>query len=177
LFKGSESDSITFKITWNPIIPFNAATFSCLSQGGTWIFIDIYVLFVWSLYCISFDLRLRVVPLASLNFSFWNSKRCHIFSCPVIENFKWITPLSRGHLSYKATFSLSLSKVLIPPISTKRTMPSHLKILKIIKPRYISITIQVPPWDRHDNVAGLNRMMGSHVILNIMERRFRFTSF
>jgi hypothetical protein len=48
-------------------------------------------------------------------------------------------------------------------------MPSHLKILKIKRPRYISIEIQVPPWDRHENVAGLNGMMGSHVILNVME--------
>jgi hypothetical protein len=29
------------------------------------------------------------------------------FSYPVIENFIWIEPLLRGHLSYKATFSLS----------------------------------------------------------------------
>jgi len=29
------------------------------------------------------------------------------FSCPVIDNFIWIEPLLRGHLSYKATFSLS----------------------------------------------------------------------
>ena len=28
------------------------------------------------------------------------------FSSPVIENFIWIKPLLRGHLSYKATFSL-----------------------------------------------------------------------
>jgi hypothetical protein len=28
------------------------------------------------------------------------------FSCPVIENLIWIEPLLRGHLSYKATFSL-----------------------------------------------------------------------
>ena len=28
------------------------------------------------------------------------------FSCPVIDNFIWIEPLSRDHLSYKATFSL-----------------------------------------------------------------------
>ena len=34
--------SITFTITWDPIIPFNPATFSYLSQGGTWICIDIY---------------------------------------------------------------------------------------------------------------------------------------
>jgi len=27
------------------------------------------------------------------------------FSCPVIENFIWIEPILRGHLSYKATFS------------------------------------------------------------------------
>jgi hypothetical protein len=27
--------------------------------------------------------------------------------CPVIENFKWIEPLLRGHLSYKTTSSLS----------------------------------------------------------------------
>ena len=33
-------------------------------------------------------------------------KRSH-FSCPVIENFIWIEPLLRCHLSYKATFSLS----------------------------------------------------------------------
>jgi len=29
------------------------------------------------------------------------------FSCFVIENFIWIEPVLRGHLSYKATFSLS----------------------------------------------------------------------
>jgi hypothetical protein len=29
------------------------------------------------------------------------------FSCPVIENFIWIEPLLRGHLSYKAICSLS----------------------------------------------------------------------
>ena len=29
------------------------------------------------------------------------------FSCPVIENFIWIEPLLRGHLSYKASFSVS----------------------------------------------------------------------
>ena len=29
------------------------------------------------------------------------------FSWPVIENFIWIEPLLRGHLSYKATFSVS----------------------------------------------------------------------
>ena len=29
------------------------------------------------------------------------------FSCPVIESSIWIEPLLRGHLSYKATFSLS----------------------------------------------------------------------
>jgi hypothetical protein len=32
----------------------------------------------------------------------------HLFlSYPVIENFIWIEPLLRGHLSYNATFSLS----------------------------------------------------------------------
>jgi hypothetical protein len=31
----------------------------------------------------------------------------HIFSCPVVEHFIWIEPLLRGHLSYKANFSLS----------------------------------------------------------------------
>ena len=29
------------------------------------------------------------------------------FTCPVIENFIWIEPFLRGHLSYKTTFSLS----------------------------------------------------------------------
>ena len=29
------------------------------------------------------------------------------FSCPVIENFIWIEPLLKGHLSYKTTFTLS----------------------------------------------------------------------
>ena len=33
-------------------------------------------------------------------------KRSH-FSCPDIENFIWIEPFVRGHLSYKATFSWS----------------------------------------------------------------------
>ena len=28
------------------------------------------------------------------------------FSCPAIEHFIWIKPLLRGHLSYKATFTL-----------------------------------------------------------------------
>jgi hypothetical protein len=28
------------------------------------------------------------------------------FSCPVVENFIWIEPISRGHLSNKTTFSL-----------------------------------------------------------------------
>jgi hypothetical protein len=30
------------------------------------------------------------------------------FSCPFTKIFTWIEPLLRGHLSYKATFSLSL---------------------------------------------------------------------
>ena len=30
-----------------------------------------------------------------------------LFSCPVTDNFIWIEPILRGHLSYKATFSLS----------------------------------------------------------------------
>jgi hypothetical protein len=29
-----------------------------------------------------------------------------MFSSPIIEKFIWIEPLLRGHLSYKATFSL-----------------------------------------------------------------------
>ena len=33
-------------------------------------------------------------------------KQSH-FSCPVIENFIWIEPLLRGHLSYQAIFSLT----------------------------------------------------------------------
>jgi hypothetical protein len=33
-------------------------------------------------------------------------KRSH-FSCPITENFIWIEPILRGHLPYKATFSLS----------------------------------------------------------------------
>ena len=37
----------------------------------------------------------------------------HIYVCPVIENFIWIVPLLRGHLSYKSTFSLSQSDLLI----------------------------------------------------------------
>jgi hypothetical protein len=36
----------------------------------------------------------------------WDKLRSH-FSCPVRENSMWIEPLLRGHLSYKATFSLS----------------------------------------------------------------------
>ena len=35
---------------------------------------------------------------------FWTEG--HLFSCPVMEKFIWIEPLLRGHLSYKATFSL-----------------------------------------------------------------------
>jgi len=43
------------------------------------------------------------------------------FSCPFIENFIWIEPLLRGHLSYKATFSLSQRW----PLNTGLTL--HLK--------------------------------------------------
>ena len=41
--------------------------------------------------------------------------KCRLFlSClAVIENFIWIEPLLRGHLSYKATFSLSQSDLLM----------------------------------------------------------------
>ena len=35
-----------------------------------------------------------------------------LFSCPVIEHFIWIEPLLRGHLSYKATFSLHNNKLI-----------------------------------------------------------------
>jgi hypothetical protein len=37
----------------------------------------------------------------------WQSQQQTHFSCPFIENFIWIEPLLRGHLSYKATFSVS----------------------------------------------------------------------
>jgi hypothetical protein len=35
------------------------------------------------------------------------------FSCPVIENFIYIEPLLRGHLSYKATFFCPKGDLLI----------------------------------------------------------------
>jgi hypothetical protein len=37
----------------------------------------------------------------------WEVIKVQSFSSPVIENFIWIEPLLRGHLSYQATFSLS----------------------------------------------------------------------
>jgi len=49
----------------------------------------------------------------------------------------------------------------ILPISTKRTITSHLNALRTRKrPRHMTLEIQVLVWDRHTNVAGLNRLMG-----------------
>jgi hypothetical protein len=42
---------------------------------------------------------------------------------PVIENFIWIEPLLRGHLSYKATFVLFLRS----PVSTGLTLDDPLQ--------------------------------------------------
>ena len=56
------------------------------------------------------------------------------YSCPVIENFIWIEPLLRGHLSYKATFSLFKSWPLntgltvLPPSQTLNS-----EVIKIFK--------------------------------------------
>ena len=44
------------------------------------------------------------------------------FPCPVIDNFIWIEPLLRGHLSYVATFSLTQRL----PLNTGLTV-SHLR--------------------------------------------------
>jgi len=50
----------------------------------------------------------------------------------------------------------------IPPTSTKRTITSHLNSLNITKrPWHMMLEIQVLTWDRHKNVVGLNRLMGS----------------
>ena len=51
------------------------------------------------------------------------------FSCPVTENFIWNEPLLRGHLSYKATFSLSQRW----PLNTGLT------VLNILKKKWYSI--------------------------------------
>ena len=48
----------------------------------------------------------------------------------------------------------------IPPISTKRTITSHLKSLNIKR----SMEIHVLAWTRHKNVAGLNWLMGYQIL-------------
>ena len=47
----------------------------------------------------------------------------------------------------------------ISPISTKRRITSHLNSLNIKRPPHMTLEIQV--WDKHNNVAGLNLLMGS----------------
>ena len=50
----------------------------------------------------------------------------------------------------------------IPPITTKQTTTSHLEPLSIkIHHKHMALEIQVLALDRHKNVAGLNRLMGS----------------
>jgi hypothetical protein len=48
----------------------------------------------------------------------------------------------------------------IPPISTKRTITSHLKSLNIKR----SMEIHVLAWTRHKNVAGLSWLMGYQIL-------------
>ena len=52
------------------------------------------------------EYNLTTVCLQS-NLIMWSPLlKCHLF-CPIVENFIWIKPLLRGHLSYKATSYLS----------------------------------------------------------------------
>ena len=59
-----------------------------------------------------------------------------LFSCPIIENFIWIDPLLRGHLSYKATFSLSQRWLLNTGLTTT-TCYKFLDIWKKVISLYI----------------------------------------
>jgi len=49
----------------------------------------------------------------------------------------------------------------IPPISTKWTVTTHINSLNTERPRHMTLKIQVQAWDRHKNVAELNRLMES----------------
>ena len=49
----------------------------------------------------------------------------------------------------------------VPLISTKRTITSHLSSLNIKREQHLTLEITVLAWDRHKNVAGFNRLMGS----------------
>jgi len=44
----------------------------------------------------------------------------------------------------------------IPPISTLRTITSHLNSLNRNRPQYMTLEIQVLAWNRHTNIVGLN---------------------
>jgi len=47
----------------------------------------------------------------------------------------------------------------VPPISTKRTITSHLNPLNTHKrPQHMALEIQVLAWDRHKYVVGLNQI-------------------
>ena len=46
----------------------------------------------------------------------------------------------------------------IPPISTKRTITSHLLTEHKKRPQHATFEIQVLAWDRHKNMVGLNRL-------------------
>ena len=50
----------------------------------------------------------------------------------------------------------------IPPISTKQTITSHLNSLNIKQGDHdMTLEMELLPWDRHKNVAGLSQLMGS----------------
>ena len=53
-------------------------------------------------------------------------------------------------------------------ISTKQTTTSHIKSLNIKILWHMMLEIKVLAWDRNKNVAGLNRLMGSHPPLLII---------
>jgi len=60
------------------------------------------------------------------------------------------------------TQSLNSNGKTILPISTNRTITSHHNALRTRKrPRHMTLEIQTLVWDRHKNVAELNRFMGS----------------
>jgi len=45
----------------------------------------------------------------------------------------------------------------IPPISTKRTITSHLKPLNAKRPGHMAFEIWVLDWNRHTNLEALNQ--------------------
>ena len=60
-----------------------------------------------------------------------------LISYPVIENFKWIVPLLRIHISERTTFSLSHRDCLIQVSLYSMSIVSHCNILQML--RWVSV--------------------------------------